>query len=121
MIGLIKSLLSRSAGIPPREAAQRVQRGGAVLIDVREPGEQRAGMAAGAYALPLSRLRSDGTAALHALPLPEETTEILLICQSGMRSRLAQGLLAKKESRPCVNVDGGMLAWARAGLPIARS
>lgn len=120
MIGLIKSLLTRSAGIPPQEAAQRM-RGGAILIDVREPGEQRAGMAVGAYALPLSRLRSDGAAALHALPLPEETAEILLICQSGMRSRLAQGLLAKKESRPCVNVDGGMLAWARAGLPIARN
>lgn len=116
MIGLLKSLLTRSASVSPQEAAQRMRQG-AVLIDVREPDEQITGMAAGAHALPLSRLRADGAA---ALPLPMVATELLLICQSGMRSRLAQALLARHE-RPCINVDGGMLAWVRAGLPLAKS
>ncbi len=121
MIGLLKALLGRDGtGIDPRAALQRIEHG-AVLVDVREPEEFANGHAPGARLLPLSRIRSDGAAALDALRLPAGgECEVLLVCRSGMRSRIARRLLAKGARYRCLNVDGGMAAWAAAGLPLVR-
>jgi|SRR5690606_21946596 len=109
MIGLLKALLGMGgAQVGPREAVQRINRG-AVLVDVREPGEFAAGHAADAVHLPLGRIRAQGAGALDACSVPEGT-EILLVCWSGMRSRIAQSSLAKDARRRYVNVDGGMAA-----------
>ena len=73
------------------EAALAAVRGGALLIDVRSPGEFRSGRAAGARSLPLPSLdeRSGG--------LPREG-EIHLICASGSRSRIAARKLVRRAS-----------------------
>lgn len=119
MIGLLKALLGMGGEqVGPREAVQRINRG-AVLVDVREPGEFAAGHAAAAVHLPLGRIRAQGAGALDACPVPEGA-EVLLVCQSGMRSRIAQSSLAKDARRRYVNVDGGMAAWAASGLPVVR-
>lgn len=86
---------------------------GAVLIDVREPHEWRAGHARGARHIPLAELprRLD--------QLPREAP-VYLICDTGNRSRNAATFLRKNGfSRP-VSVRGGTAAWHRAGLPIER-
>jgi len=102
-----------SAGPVPtvdiRDAARRVQRG-AVLVDVRETDEWDAGHIHEARHLPLSEL----PAALGELPAG---ADILVICQAGGRSQTAAGMLARS-GRRAVNVDGGMSAWMRAGLPV---
>ena len=119
MIGLLKALLGMSGEqVGPREAVQRINRG-AVLVDVREPGEFAAGHAADAVHLPLGRIRAQGAGALDACPVPEGA-KVLLVCQSGMRSRIAQSSLAKDARRRYVTVDGGMAAWAASGLPVVR-
>ena len=116
MIGLLKALLGMGGEqVGPREAVQRINLG-AVLVDVREPA---AGHAADAVHLPLGRIRAQGAGALDACSVPEGA-EVLLVCQSGMRSRIAQSSLAKDARRRYVNVDGGMAAWAASGLPVVR-
>jgi rhodanese-related sulfurtransferase len=118
MIALLKALFG--AGGPhlgPREAVQYMNRG-AVLVDVREPGEFVAGHVAGAIHVPLGRIRAQGPGAIAALP--DAGCDVLLVCQGGMRSRLAQGALSKDTGRRYINVDGGMSAWAASGLPIVR-
>lgn len=86
---------------------------GAVLIDVREANEWRAGRARGARHIPLGQL----PASLDQLP---REAPIYLICATGNRSRNAAAYLQKNGfSRP-VNVRGGTAAWQRAGLPIER-
>ncbi|TYT26399.1 rhodanese-like domain-containing protein [Luteimonas viscosa] len=120
MIAFLKALFG--AGGPhvgPDEAVQVLNRG-AAMLDVREPGEFAAGHADGAIHVPLGRIRARGVAAIDALALPEGTSEILLVCHSGMRSRLAQASLSKDPRRRYVNVDGGMAAWAASGLPVVR-
>lgn len=85
----------------------------AVLIDVREPHEWRAGHARGARHIPLAQL----PASLEDLP---REAPVYLICATGNRSRNAAAFLQKNGfSRP-VNVRGGTVAWQRAGLPIDR-
>lgn len=119
MIGLLKSLFGgRGERIGPQEAVRRLNRG-AVLVDVREAGEFAAGHAPQAKHVALGRIRSEGAVAIDALGLAQ-ATEVLLICQSGMRSRIAQGTLAKDARRRYVNIAGGMGAWIANGLPVAR-
>ena len=103
--------------IGPQEAVQRLNQG-AVLVDVREPGEYASSHAPNAIHLPLARVRAQGSTAIDALALPDAVEDVLLICHSGMRSRIAQSTLSKDPRRRYVNVRGGMVAWASCGLPV---
>ncbi|MGZ4619831.1 MAG: rhodanese-like domain-containing protein [Frankiaceae bacterium] len=81
-----------------------------MLLDVREIDEWDAGHIHQARHLPLSKL----PAAVAELPAG---ADILVICQAGRRSQTAAGMLAGS-GRRAVNVEGGMSAWMRAGLPV---
>ncbi|HEX6418280.1 MAG TPA: rhodanese-like domain-containing protein [Acidimicrobiales bacterium] len=83
---------------------------GAVLLDVREPGEWASGHAPGAHHRPLSRFDPSG--------LPAGAT-VYVICRSGNRSAHVTRALADAgvDAR---NVAGGMNAWVQAGLPVER-
>lgn len=120
MIGFLKAMLGLGAEtVTPREAARRLERG-ARLVDVRELHEFVAEHAQGALHVPLGRLRTQGARALAAAGLPAATQEVLLVCRSGLRSRIAQSLLVRDAhaGRRYVNVSGGMAAWSRAGLAV---
>jgi rhodanese-related sulfurtransferase len=120
MIALLKSLFGAGGErIGPQDAVLRLNRG-AVLVDVREPGEFAAGHAPGAIHLPLGDIRARAAGAVDALALPDTVQEVLLICRSGMRSRMAQDVLSKDARRRYVNVQGGMGAWVANGLPVAK-
>jgi len=93
--------------------AQRRQRAGALIVDVREPEEWREGHVAGARHIPLGAL----TARLAELPRDQE---ILTMCRSGNRSGRAQSLLQGQGFSAVRNVSGGIIAWERAGLPVQR-
>ncbi len=93
--------------------AHRRQKAGAVLIDVREPDEWRAGHAPRATLVPLGKL----PARLAELP---RDREILLICRSGNRSGQAQRWLRQQGFGNTFNVVGGMNDWQRADLPVER-
>ncbi|MFJ3859256.1 rhodanese-like domain-containing protein [Streptomyces sp. NPDC090085] len=87
-------------------------RGDAVLLDVREQAEWDAGHAPGAVHAPLSRLLGGA-----ALPVAAQDRPLVVICRSGHRSRQAVGLLTGRGAE-AVDVEGGMIAWAAAGLPV---
>ena len=112
MSGLLRRLFGSRPGATP-EQARDLQRQGAVLVDVREDGEWRAGHAPGARHIPLSRLPS------RIASLPPRRT-VVTICRSGHRSARAAMLLAR-EGREVASLTGGMRAWVRAGLPVVAS
>ncbi len=114
---MLKSLSSLFGGGSPAaeqisvaEAKQR-QDAGAVLVDVREPDEWRAGRAAGARHVPLGQLPN------RLAEIPRDRS-VLLICRSGNRSGAAQRQLLAQGYTSVANVSGGMVAWTRAGLPL---
>ena len=93
----------------PREAYDRPE--GAVLLDVREDDEWRAGHAPDAMHIPMRQLTAD------TLP---PGRPIYCICRSGNRSgRVAEMLVAA--GIDAYNVVGGMVAWQGAGLPVITS
>jgi rhodanese-related sulfurtransferase len=91
---------------PPGEAP-------VVLLDVRTPGEIREGHVAGA-----EFLDSSDPGFREHLDRLDRDRAYLVFCRSGMRS--ARTVVAMREKGfPAVwNVDGGILAWRRAGLPL---
>lgn len=84
---------------------------GAALIDVREPAE-------------LAELRTE-----QAIPIPMSTFmehldrlpdgPIYVLCHSGARSARVTAFL-EQEGYDAANVDGGIVAWEAAGLPVVR-
>jgi rhodanese-related sulfurtransferase len=94
------------------EARQRSQ-ADSFLLDVREPAEWQAGHAPGATLIPLGQL----SARLGELP---RDREIIAVCRSGNRSGVAARTLRSAGFRPVRNMSGGMIAWAKSGLPVER-
>ncbi len=83
---------------------------GALLLDVREPHEWEAGHAPDAVHLPLQ----DVPARLADLP---RDRPVDVVCHYGGRSAQAVAFL-RTAGLDARNVDGGMDAWERAGLPV---
>jgi sulfur-carrier protein adenylyltransferase/sulfurtransferase len=100
--------------LTPAEAVRRL-RAGALLVDVRGRHERALGMARDARAIERERLEADPRP-----HLPDPDAEVLLICQSGMRSQLVAQALAGHGYRRVASVSGGTDAWAAAGLPMLR-
>jgi rhodanese-related sulfurtransferase len=109
MIGTLVGLFRRPAALTATEAQKKVN-DGAVLLDVRDLPEWRAGHAPQARHLPLGDLRDRLT------ELPTDTP-VVAVCRSGRRSAIAARLLTR-HGYTASNLTGGMHAWVAAGLPI---
>lgn len=80
------------------------------LLDVRQDDEWQAGHIDGAQHIPLSELADR----LGELP---SGRSIVAVCRSGSRSATAvRGL--RQLGYSAENLDGGVTAWSRAGLPL---
>lgn len=86
---------------------------GAQFVDVREANEAAAtGLPAGASLIPLGQFEQRA---------PKELAKdrpVYVICNSGNRSRVAAEALIRLGYSQVYNVDGGIQAWRRAGLPV---
>jgi rhodanese-related sulfurtransferase len=86
---------------------------GALLVDVREPGEVRA-LAFDAPVIvnmPLSALEGRWS------ELPRDR-ELVMVCQSGARSLKAAYFLQFQGYTQISNMAGGILKWMQKGLPV---
>ena len=83
-----------------------------LVVDVRQPDEYNRGHINGAKLIPLGEL----SGRLKELP---KNKEIVLVCATGNRSRSATKILVR-EGYEAVNMNGGMMSWARSGLPIKK-
>ena len=98
--------------LTPVEALARYM-AGARLIDVRSEAEQAGGMAEGAEAIAQDVLLDDA-----ASRLPRDT-EILLICQRGLRSFNVAEAMLKQGFDNIASIEGGTEAWQENGLPMS--
>ncbi len=94
----------------PQEAHRQTQQDGTFLLDVRGFDEFAAGHAAGASCIPLSDLER------RVGDLPTDRP-VLVMCQSGGRSALAAERLRALGMDNIADIEGGLNAWIRAGLP----
>ncbi len=93
------------------EALERQGRG-ALIVDVRDDDEYAEAHVAGAVHIPLPDIES------RVSEIPKDR-DVLLFCRSGRRSGKAQDLLIDMyDFRYVYNVEGGIVAWAEADLPL---
>lgn len=97
--------------LPPEQAAELLARGEVELIDVREPYERAAGHIPGSRHVELSALTES------AVSLPPERP-LVFQCRIGARSAMA-AFAFRRAGYDAHNLDGGIVAWAAHGLPVA--
>ncbi len=95
--------------------ATRLYNDDALILDVREDKEFSAGHIPKARHIPLGQLagRLQELEKFKAKP-------ILVTCRSGQRSARACGMLKKAGFETVYNQAGGIIAWERANLPVAK-
>ncbi len=81
-----------------------------VLLDVRSAIEFESERIEGARNVPLDTLE----ARLEEIP---DGADLIVVCRTGIRATIAAESLARVGRRARV-LDGGMMAWRRAGLPV---
>lgn len=94
------------ASISPEAAKARMDRGGAVVLDVREPSEYREGHVPGAVNFPLGTIRRETAAEF----IPEKDADVLVYCRSGVRSKKGAEKLAALGYTHVMEF-GGILQW----------
>ena len=108
---------SKLSGIDEADTlkATRLYNDDALILDVREDKEFSAGHIPKARHIPLGQLagRLQELEKFKAKP-------ILVTCRSGQRSARACGMLKKAGFETVYNQAGGIIAWERANLPVAK-
>lgn len=101
--------------ISVQEAKEKLDRGEAVMVDVREPNEYVEVHAKGVRLIPVNTVIGE---AKQIRDLAGDK-EVLFICKSGQRSALAAefATAAGITDLPLYNVEGGTTAWVAAGYP----
>ena len=87
-----------------------------LVLDVRTPYEYASGHIAEAINIPHTqleeRLGEVRSAARHG---------VVLYCMLGPRARVGENLLLEEEIGPLYHLDGGFLAWKRAGYSVVKT
>jgi rhodanese-related sulfurtransferase len=95
--------------VDARTASQWAASGEAIIIDVREVDEYAQERIDGALLNPLSRFDPNQV---------PDADRIVLQCRSGKRSMDAAARLAALGRTELYNLQGGIIAWREAGLPV---
>ncbi len=110
-MGLFSFFKKKYETVSPAKAKE-AQDQGAMLIDVRESSEYRSGHAPGARHISVQVIER------RLGEIPKER-QIVVMCQSGMRSQRAAEILSRNGYQ-VLNVSGGIIGWQRAGLKVVK-
>jgi rhodanese-related sulfurtransferase len=99
--------------ISAETAKQMIEKGGVVVVDVREPAEWAQGHIPEAVHIPL------GTVLNRPQELPEQDG-LIFVCAEGVRSAVACEVAAAIGRKQLYNLEGGTVAWWKQGYPLAK-
>lgn len=99
----------KKQGVDVRTANRMASDDGYVILDVRTAPERLEARPPQSVHITLDTL------AIHIDKLKDR--KVLVICRSGDRSATAARFLNDRGIE-ALNIDGGIIAWARAGLPV---
>ena len=99
----------QGTAVDPATASQLIE-GGAQVVDVRGEYEHDAGHIAGDVHIRLDQLTEESAGIDRERP-------VVFYCRAGNRSELPANAF-RASGWEAYHVDGGLLAWAEAGLPL---
>lgn len=110
---MVKEAKASVCEISVSEAKDLLDKGGYVFLDCREPKEFKMGHIPGAVNIPRGLIEFK-----IAKQVPDKNEPLVLYCKSGGRGCLATCTLCRMGYKNVKNMDGGWLAWEKAGYPI---
>jgi rhodanese-related sulfurtransferase len=111
----MKIATQRFASLTPAAAVQLMNKEDVVVLDVREPSETVGGKIAKAIQIPV------GAVAKRVDELEKFKNKTLLVyCKSGARAGIACKELGKNGFDKVYSLNGGLLAWQDAHLPVSK-
>ena len=117
---MIAEAKKRVENLTVDQAAQELEQGDVLLVDVREPAERaQSGTIPGAVEAPRGMLEfyADPTSPYHRDEF-QPGRRIIFHCASGGRSALAAATLQDLGYERVAQLDGGLKAWKAAGRPV---
>jgi len=106
-----KAKMNETDSISPKQASEMYAEQKAVIVDVREDSEWNEQHIPGAIHIPLAQLNER---------LPElkqyKDSPVITQCRTGRRSAQALDVLKSAGFTKVYNMDGGIMAWDKAGL-----
>jgi rhodanese-related sulfurtransferase len=111
----MKIATTRFSSLTPAAAVQLMNSEDIVVLDVREPSETAAGKIAKAIQIPVGAVSKR----LGELEKFKDKT-LLVYCKSGARAGVACKELGKNGFEKVFSLNGGMLAWQEAHLPVSK-
>ncbi|MCL2298268.1 MAG: rhodanese-like domain-containing protein [Proteobacteria bacterium] len=111
----IQNRFSPAAGVSTLEATKLINAGGTIVLDVRDAPAYAEGHLGRAINIPLAELRGK----LHELR-KKSPKNILVYCDRGQKSLSSAKILAELNT-PIHNLQGGLMAWKEAGLPVEKN
>ena len=117
---MVAEAKARVENLTVEQAADEIERGDALLLDIREPEERTAdGSIPEAVPAPRGMLEfwADPSSPYHRDEFQPER-RIILHCASGGRSALAAHTLQELGYRDVAHMDGGIKAWNASGRPL---
>ena len=97
--------------ISPQEAKRLIEEENAILVDIREPEEFAREHIKGARLMPLSVFPL-------LPPAPDRERPVVFHCQSGARAQGSAELLERHGFAAAYLLEGGIMGWKAAGLPV---
>jgi rhodanese-related sulfurtransferase len=95
------------------QAKEMLDKGGYLFLDCREPKEYKMGHVPGAMNIPRGLLEFQVTN-----KVPDKSAKIIMYCKKGGRGCLAACTLCRMGYENVMNMDGGWMAWEKAGYPV---
>jgi len=111
----MKIATQRFTSLNPAAAVQLMNTEDVVVLDVREPSETAVGKISGAVQIPV------GAVATRIGELEKHKDKTLLVyCKTGARTGAACKDLSKNGFEKLYTLNGGLVAWQEAHLPISK-
>ena len=113
---MISSCSSQSrSSLKPQDFSEKIKADSVLILDVRTPGEYSKGHIKNSMLIDYL----DDSFAERVSKLDKNKT-VYVYCHSGGRSSEAQQEMQKQGFRNVINLEGGITAWEKAGLPVEK-
>lgn len=111
---LLPALRGGGRKIAPMQASLLLNRSKAAILDIRDDAQVKAqGAVPDAKRIEVAQIKEKASASFK-----DKAQPILVMCQNGQRSAAAVSVLQSLGYTEVYQVDGGVAAWAEAGLPV---
>lgn len=113
--GEIQSRISGVKEVSPGEATRMLNHDNAIMIDMREDKDYRAGHIVNAIHAPVNSDSNSGKIDKY------RDKPVIVYCQRGQRSSAYCGKLKKQGFESVYHLKGGLLAWQKEALPLTKN